>query len=340
MRRILALFGDIAVMCLLCLVGCQHLPTQPGDVSPTAIRGITLVDWSPAGYGKATADSALSAIAAVGASHVAILVTAYQSDHSASQIHNDSARTPTLESVRKALARAGSLGLKVVVKPHVDLDDGTWRGHINPSDPAAWFASYKQFLGPFASLAESVGAIQFVIGTELAGTIKHADLWNETIRFVRSRFSGEIVYAASWDEAGKVSFWQSVDLVGVDFYFPVTVRTDAGRFEILSGWQPWLERLPLLYKQPGRKMVLTEIGYASIDGAGMRPYAYGGNRAIDLNEQADLYWAALQATSDQDWIAGMYWWNWSADGAGGPQNSDYTPAGKPAQLELSRSWRR
>lgn len=339
-QRILILFYNVAIILLLGLVGCQHLPTQPGDVSPTAIHGITLVDWSPTGYSRAAADSALSAIAAVGATHVAIIVTAYQSNQSANQIQIDKARTPTFGSVSIALTRAVSLGLKVVVKPHVDLDDGTWRGHINPSDPAAWFESYKQFVGPFVSLAESVGAVQFVVGTELAGTIKHTDLWNETIRFVRSRFSSEIVYAASWDEASKVSFWQSVDLVGVDFYFPVTVRPDPGRFEILSGWQPWLERLHLLHNQTGRKIVLTEIGYASIDGAGMQPYAYGGNRVIDLAEQADLYWAALQATSNLDWIAGMYWWNWSADGSGGPRNSDYTPAGKPAQLELSRSWRR
>jgi hypothetical protein len=322
------------------LAACQHLPDEPAGSRLSAIRGIALVDWSPNGYRRASADSSLSAIAAVGASHVAIIITAYQSSQTANLIRIDTTRTPNLESIRNVLGRASSLGLKVVMKPHVDLDDGTWRGHIMPQDPEAWFESYRGFLAPLAVLAESVNAAQFVIGTELAGTIRYHDLWEETIRFVRGRFHGEVTYAASWDEAAKVSFWQRLDFVGVDFYFPVAVRPDPGRLEILSGWQPWLERLHLLHEQTGLKILLTEIGYPSISGAGMNPYAYGSDRAVDLTEQADLYWAALSATSDLDWIAGMYWWNWGADGSGGPQNSDYTPAGKPAQLELSRSWRR
>lgn len=335
-----ASFHTGSIILALGLAGCQHLPTQPADFPSSAIRGITLVDWSPNGYSRRSADSALGGIAAVGATHVAIIVTAYQSNQSANRVKIDSARSPTLEAVSIAMMKGKALGLRVVLKPHVDLDDGTWRGRIDPSDPAEWFETYNQFLSPLASRAESVGAVQFVIGTELAGTLKYGVLWDETIRSVRSRFSGEIVYAASWDEASKVSFWQSVDFVGIDFYFPVTVRPNPGRFEILSGWQPWLERLQLLHDQTGRKIILTEIGYPSIDGAGMNPYAYGGGQAVDLKEQADLYWAALQATSDLDWVAGMYWWNWNADGSGGPSNTDYTPAGKPAQFELSGSWRR
>jgi hypothetical protein len=321
------------------LAACQHLPDEPAGSQPAAIRGITLVDWTPNGYKRATADSALSAMRGIGATHVAIIVTAYQSSQSSNRIQVDSMRTPTLESVRYAIGTASSMGMKVVMKPHVDLDDGSWRGHITPSDPIAWFESYKQFLSPLIALAESVNAAQFVIGTELAGTVGYKDLWDGIIQFIRERYRGDLTYAASWDEAARVPFWSSLDYAGIDFYFPVAIRPDPGRFEILSGWQAWIERLHLLHEQTGRRIILTEIGYPSVSGAGMAPYASGGDRPIDLTEQADLYWAALRATSDLDWVSGMYWWNWSADGSGGPQNSDYTPAGKPAQLELSRSWR-
>lgn len=323
---------------LIGLAGCQKLPTEPAVSSKSLVRGITLVDWSVDGYGKPLAERAIESIAARGATHLAIIVSGYQTNRNSSEMRIDHRRTPSQSSVRQALNLAVSQGLKVVIKPHIELDDGGWFGDIKPSDPGAWFQSYNNFLLPWAALAESVGGVQFIIGTELAGTIQHGELWRETIRMVKSVFSGELVYAASWDEAFKVPFWRDLDYIGVDFYFPVTIRKDPGRFEILAGWQPWLERMQLLHNQTGLKILLTEIGYKSVDGAGMHPYKFDEQGALDLLEQADLYWAALQATADIPWLAGMYWWNWPADGSGGPNNTDYTPAGKPAELELMKGW--
>ena len=178
----------------------------------------------------------------------------------------------------------------------------------------------------------------FVVGTELAGTLESTDRWREVIRQVRSVFSGVILYAASWDEAPHVPFWGDVDLVGINFYAPVSKREVTDRFTLLANWQPWLARVELLHKQTGHPIVLTEIGYRSVDGAGMHPYEFGNDPALDLGEQADLYWAAMHATGGVSWIRGLWWWNWTANGAGGPQNKDYTPSGKPAEKELSDAW--
>jgi len=326
------------------LLSCTRLPTEPAQSNPAQIRGLTFADWSANGYSQASADRGLEAIAAVGATHLVIITTAYQADPQAHEVRfvnaRTGARTPTAAAVRHALELAQSLGMKTAIKPHVDLDDGSWRGRIAPSDPNTWFKSYQDFIWLWAELAESVGATQFMVGTELAGTIQHTQLWRETIDKIRAVFSGKLIYAASWDEAARVPFWRDLDFVGVDFYFPITTRNDPGRFEILAGWQPWLERLHLLHQQTNRQILLTEIGYRSVDGAGMRPYEFGDDAMLDLNEQADLYWAALQATSEESWIAGLYWWNWLANGAGGESNADYTPNGKPAQMELLKSWKR
>ena len=129
-----------------------------------------------------------------------------------------------------------------------------------------------------------------------------------------------------------------MDGVGVDFYAPVAARPDPGRLEALAGWQPWLDRLRLLHRQAGRPILLTEIGYRSIAGAGMRPYQAGTGGAPDVREQADLYWAALEACGNTPWLEGMYWWDWPADGSGGPTNTDYTPRDKPAARELAACW--
>jgi hypothetical protein len=156
------------------------------------------------------------------------------------------------------------------------------------------------------------------------------------IERVRRVYGGEVVYAASWDGARRVGFWDAVDMVGVDFYGSVTRRRDPGRLEILSGWQPWLERLRLLHELTDRPLLLTEIGYRSVDGAGINPYLYGDDRTIDTGEQADLYWAALEALGSVDFVAGVYWWNWLADGGAG--RDDYTPGGKPAEEVLHDAW--
>ncbi len=329
-------FGSVAF--LGAATGCAKLPTGPVERFAPPVRGITLVDWTADGYGTPTAQASLDELSATGANTVVILVTAYQAARTTRQVRSNDLRTPTEAAVQQIVSESKARGLRVTLKLHVDLDDGAWRGLIAPPDPAAWFESYRAFVLPWASLAQSLGVEQFVVGTELAGTIGHAAEWRRTIAAVREVFRGEVLYAASWDEAGRVPFWDALDVVGVNAYYPVTDRPDAGRLEILAGWQPWLDRLERLHEQTGRDLLVTEIGYRSVDGAGMAPHAFRSSPELDLGEQADLYWAALQVIGEPSWMRGVYWWNWPADGSGGPQNTDYTPAGKPAAGELAATW--
>ncbi len=326
---------------LLCgvafVVSCDDLPTGPARTPQMTVRGITLADWTSGGYASPSAQSAVNAIAAVGANTVVLIRTAYQTQLSSNSIATDS-RTPTTSSLETAAAWSRALGLRVVLKPHVDVDTGAWRGNIRPGDASAWFESYGAFIMDAARLAERLGADQFVVGTELSGTVGHDGRWRALIASVRTVYSGEVAYAASWDGASRITFWDAVDVVGVDFYGAVTRRNDPGRVEILAGWQPWLDRLHLLHKLTGTPIVLTEIGYRSVDGAGREPFAFGNGAVVDVGEQADLYWAALQAVGERDWIEGMYWWNWLATDEGGTANTDYTPRGKPAQGELNDAW--
>lgn len=326
------------VLLLALAAGCQHLPTGPPPSSPGSIRAVTLVDWSRNGYLQPGARRELEAIAATGADRVAILVTAYQPSSTADSMGYDHIRSPSPEGVRHILAEASALGLEATIKLHIESDDGVWRAMIAPDDPGRWFAAYRRLLLPLAELAEEIDAPEFMIGTELAGTVAHEGYWRDLIAEVRSRFSGKLLYAASWDEAPLVPFWDALDYVGVNFYYPVTTRKNPGRLEILAGWQAPLARLRLLHRQTGRPVLLSEIGYRSVDGAGMRPYEYGNGGTIDPAEQADLYWGALQAVAETPWIAGMYWWAWPADASLPDLDQDYSPARKPAEQELRSTW--
>jgi hypothetical protein len=327
-----------AFVLVLTGAACEHAPSGPSTARPGTIRGVVLADWTAGGYARPQALASVERIAALGAGSMAIVVTAYQPDATASLLRTDDPRTPTADAVETALAHARSRGLEVVVKPHVDLETEAWRGTLRPADPDAWFAAYRGFVLPWADVAQRHGSGVFVIGTELAGTLEHEAHWRGLIEEVRARFTGALVYAASWDEAELVPFWDALDYVGVDAYAPVAIRRDPGRLDLLAGWQPWLDRLRRLSHRAGRPVLLTEVGYRSVDGAAMYPYRFGTDDPVDLGEQADLVWALLEAARESEWIAGLWWWNWRADGTEGPEDRGYTPAGKPAEEEFRAAW--
>ena len=72
----------------------------------------------------------------------------------------------------------------------------------------------------------------------------------------------------------------------------------------------------------------------------MAPTRFGLAASPDPAEQADLSWAALEATARENEITGLCWWNCLADGRGGRSNTDYTPFGKLAAVVLSTAWTR
>ncbi len=321
-----------------CWLSCEQLPSGPAQVAPGGIRGMTLAAWNRDLYATPLTELAIDRLAGLGVTHLMLLTTAYQSDRHSNDPSTDPMLTPSLESLAHAAATARAKGLQVAIKPHVDVRDGTWRGLIEPTDAGAWFEAYRAFVLPLASLADSVGAVQFIVGTELGSTLTSDDEWRRTITEVRERFRGDLTYAASWDEAALVPFWGELDQVGIDAYFPILERSDAGRLEILAGWQIWLERLEQLHRKASKPVVITEIGYRSVDGAGMAPFDYRRQGQADPGEQADLYWGALEALSGADWVRGVYWWAVSPDGPTAGIDLGYTPLGKPAEAEIKMSW--
>lgn len=331
---------SLGALSLLCCAACEQLP-GPGDemVSPSmTTRAITFCDWTTNGYATEESRASLEELAATGANTVVFLVTAYQQTSHSSTLGAYAGLTPSDLAVLQARAVAGGLGLDPALKLHVDVIDGSWRGFIDPANPQLWFEAYEEFALRWADFAQTYGFNELVVGTELA-TLSHREAeWRHLLQSVRSVYSGKLIYAASWDEAENIEFWDALDAVGINFYNQVANRPDCGKVELLAGWQSWLARLELLHEKTGLPVVLTEIGYMSRDGAGMEPPQFEGEYVVDLEEQADLYWAALAATAQESWITGLYWWNWPALEEGGISSASYTPRGKPAAALLEEAW--
>jgi hypothetical protein len=304
--------------------------------------GITFPAWWYDEYTSAFSDKALGQIPGTGAGWVTLVSTWYQSTPGATDIRPErDGRTPSDASLRHAVEIAHERGLEVMLKPHVDLrDDSLDRATIRPRDRESWFASYTRFIVHYAEIAESTGVEQLSVGTELTGTSRDAQRWREVIRSVRDEYHGPLTYAANYDEYQQVRFWDSLDLIGIDAYWPLADGPTADVAALEAAWADMASELAAASRRWDRPVLFTEAGYASQRGAVTAPYDWTQSAIADEREQAAAYEALLRTFWGRPWFAGVHWWMWD-DFPGGDedQSVDYTPRGKSAEQVLRRWWR-
>jgi len=305
-------------------------PDQEGYAAPI---------WDDFDYGEAAFGSDLADIAATGAEWVTLVPTWYQSSPESSVIYPERpGRTATDEALVAAIVEAQALGLEVMLKPHVDLVDGGYRGGIEPASTQQWFESYGEVIVGYARLAEQHDIPQFVVGTELAGTSSDTAPWRDLIAGVRQVFSGSLTYAANHDEFPNVQFWDDLDFIGVDAYFPLAEQptTDLGRLTV--AWDPIIDELGKVARAFERSIVFTEVGYPSQEGASVQPYNPSLSTVVSNDEQEAALRAMLSSVDGQTWFGGFHWWMWFTGESPGERALGYMPQGKPAGAILMDRW--
>lgn len=302
------------------------------------LLGVNLTAYTRDGYAKPSVRKMIRTLADLGSNAITLVPTWYMKSSNANAIAADEAKTPSDESLETVIGWIRQAGIKVVIKPHVDVIDDSYRGDIQPADRDRWFRSYGRFIDHFATLAATNSADLFVVGTELASLSSETDRWRAAIQLVRDRYVGPLTYAANWDEVEQVRFWDDLDAIGVDAYYPLS--TEGGPTPTLPGlvaaWREVALRLKATSEEWERPVILTEVGYPSQIGATATPYEVTDQPA-DQNIQALAYRATFKALSGADWLKGISWWSWRADP--GPDENleiDYPPKGKQAQGALAQ----
>lgn len=310
-------------------------------------KGVAYTSWWHGEYSSPNSDQTIEeVIKPMGANWVAVVVTCYQKNADSTKIQClTESQTPTDEDLTHVIQFAHDQGLKVMLKPHVNIlrNHNTWRGNIGFGEDEdawqTWFDSYSDFILHYARLAREEQVDYFVVGTELGGTSQRSDQWQEIIAAVREVYEGPITYAANWDEVFQIDWWDELDAIGVDAYFPLTEQTDPSVDELKKAWEPIVFHLGQFSQLWERPIIITEIGYRSIAGTNQRAYAATKNPQISLQEQANCYQAFFEAFKDQEWWAGVFWWNWTTNpNQGGPENNDFTPHNKPAENVLRENF--
>lgn len=320
-------------------------PTRAAPLRHHFDRGIAFTAYHARDYQTNAARLALKNLDSYGGNCVEILVTGYQNTVMSTSIDRHSSATPSDASLAVAIHRAHALGLRVFLKPHINLRETKhFRGQIGifftAAQWATWFANYDLFIVHYARIAQAQHVELFCVGNELDATTRHAAQWRQVIADVRAVYSGPITYADARliYEPTRITFWNRLDYIGLNCYPSLSSADRPTLAQFRAGWAHYLAKLRPLAVRWQRPILLTEIGVRSVSGGWIFPWDYKRTGRVDLTMQARWYEAALEVAPTQKWIAGMYWWQWpTSPTAGGPYDTGYTPWHKPAG-QILKAW--
>ena len=241
----------------------------------------------------------------------------------------------TDDGLVKTGAWARALGIKTLLKPHLWVRHGEWPGDIAMTTDEGWkqwFAAYESFILHYARLAEANRFEALAVGTELGKTTGHTAEWKRIVSRVRAVYHGKLTYCANWnDEPERVDFWDELDFIGVQAYYPLADLDRPSKDEITAKWVPIAAKLAALSKRTGKPIVFTEVGFKSHDGSLKEPWLWETNGSVDVELQKDAFAAMFEVFWQRPWFGGTFVWKWHpALHPGGRHDRDFTPQGKPA----------
>lgn len=342
--------------------------TQTKSLPPldAFMKGFNFADWNQvdkprpplAGplYGSPLSDLRLKDLAATGTNWSGLVVSVFEETEASTEITRKQYATASDQALRHMIDLAHNLGMRVMLKVWIAIEGGTGVNHsrigtlFSTEDQwQDWFASYRQIIVYYATLAQDAGVDMFSIGYELNNTSQREADWRRIAQEVRQVYKGPITYQSAVDanpllsEELQIKWWDAVDYIGVDGYYPLTQSNNPTVEELKSAWvnKGYLSRLEGLSQKFQKPIVIMEIGYASSDGINTWPVQYlrAAQQPLDLQEQADCYQAAFEVLWGKPWLKGIFWWQWMANPViwpGGPTDKSYFPYGKPAEEVLRK----
>ncbi len=250
--------------------------------------------------------------------------------------------------------------MSVALFPTVNLptDPAAW-WQAAPRDPDwwnTWFDLYASFADYHADLATRSHAQALILGGDwLAPALPGGQIngtnsgvpddaetrWEAILADVRQRFGGQVLWTVSYPGGlqSLPAFVSSLDGVYLLWYAPLSgssvddLKASAGQL-LDKDIQPFQTKLG--------KPVILAAAYPSVDGAGgatfpaqalFQPGTSQG--PVNLQAQADVYQALLQAVNERLWVGGFISRGYYLPSA--LQDASASVHGKPAEDEL-RNW--
>ena len=279
---------------------------------PMKIRGVTL---SCFGWGAAWATplmyNSMKELRSLGSNWI--------SYHPYSWINNDGSirfsRSLSQPTVMNPLRFGKTLGVKTLLKPHIGYWGSrfSWRGSITFQSEAGWkrfFDSYERWIVVQAQMAQAGKADLFSVGLEYKLTEHREKEWRRIIKAVRKVYKGKILYAANWDTYHKIKFWDALDFIGIQAYFPISKKSNPSEKDLHKGWDKIFPVLRRFAKKHKKKIIFTELGYNYSSRAASHPWEHtqGGPNAGQIKKRCIR--VALKRVAKESFILGVFLWKW------------------------------
>jgi len=286
-------------------------------------------------------------IRALGANWLIIIFDCSQEPEVSPEIDCESDFSPTDEGLINVIQAAHENGLRVFLKPQIggSVDPSTYMDMSN-LDPETywgdWFEEYTRFILYYAQMAQDNKVDIFSVGSELHGVAHFTDDWRGVISEVREIYTGPLTYTATSYEIDEdfVQFWDDLDYIGVDSYWPLSDAQHPTLEELVAGWTEPVSLLDRLYETWQKPIIFAEIGFRSVEGNAADPVAAWDPAApVDMELQANAYESVFQVFSEKPWWQGVYWFGWIPNHLqGGYYHIGWTAQAKPAEDVVRRHY--
>lgn len=288
-------------------------------------------------------------VLSVNANHAAVMPFGFIRDINSPEIIYDTDRQwfgETRDGAKQYIDLLQKNGVQVMVKPQIWIWRGEFTGTLTMNSEEDWKTlerSYDNFMLTYAELAEETKAEILCIGTELEQFVKNRpEYWKGLVQKIRKVYKGKLTYAANWDEFPRTSFWEDLDYIGIDAYFPLSEERTPSVAQLKEGWQPWKKKIAKLSEEKNKPVLFTEFGYRSMDYAAKKPWLVDRNEEkVNLEAQANAKKAIFSEFWTENWFAGGYIWKWfiNHDKVGGEADNRFTPQNKPAQKIITEFYK-
>ena len=316
----------ITALALLLLLSAATAQADSPSFSPVGIRGMTIgpIESSQQperGYGTDASAAVLDELVRNGINTISITPFGRLWSLSSTEIQLDfeapyeDNRRAVAEIVQQAHAR----GLRVILIPHLWVETGGWRGEVDPQSIAGWKAyreSYRRFLLAWAKDAADFGVDALSIGVEcVSWSGRYGAYWTDLIDRVRALFPGPLTYSANWDEVDNVLFWDQLDWIGVNAFYPLAAADNAPYTSYVEGATRAVRGLATLSELHDKPVMLMEIGYTTRENAAVQPWLWPDHMQdvrVDEWEQARALSALMTAVAMEPKLLGFLVWRYYA----------------------------